>query len=70
MPPRPGGEPIESEKRLIGAELSRAAELADAARNSEALSSVIAWAYEYGLRPAEHTWMNLTPEGDMEEWVE
>nr|WP_240973927.1 DEAD/DEAH box helicase family protein [Nonomuraea sp. FMUSA5-5] len=70
MPPRPIGEPIESEKRLIGAELSRAAELADAARNSEALSSVIAWAYEYGLRPAEHAWMNLTREGNMEEWVQ
>ncbi|MBB5871907.1 superfamily II DNA or RNA helicase [Allocatelliglobosispora scoriae] len=70
MPPRPVGEPSDSEKRLIGAELSRAAELADAARNSEALFSVIAWAYEYGLRPAEHTWMNLTHEGDMEEWVQ
>ncbi|MDG4803150.1 DEAD/DEAH box helicase family protein [Micromonospora sp. WMMD980] len=70
MPPRPDGAASESEKRLIGVELSRAAELADAARNSEALSSVIAWAYEYGLRPAEYTWMDLTAEGDMEEWAQ
>ncbi|MEV6631584.1 DEAD/DEAH box helicase family protein [Actinoplanes sp. NPDC051470] len=69
MPPRPDGPPSDSEKRLIAVELSRAAELADAARNSEALSSVIAWAYEYGLRPAEYTWMDLTAEGDMEEWA-
>ncbi|MEG8181228.1 DEAD/DEAH box helicase family protein [Nocardia terpenica] len=70
MPPRPDGEPLDSEQRLIGAELSRAAELAEAARNREVLFTVISWAYEYGLRPANYAWMNLTDESEMEEWVQ
>lgn len=69
MPPRPVGEPSDSEKRLIGAELSRAAELAEAARNREALLTIIEWAYEYGLRPADQPWMNMAEDDDMEEWV-
>ncbi|AFT98763.1 hypothetical protein AW168_18925 [Nocardia brasiliensis] len=70
MPPRPDGELSDSEKRLIGAELSRAAELAEAARNREVLYAVISWAYEYGLHPTDYTWMNLTDDGEMEEWVQ
>lgn len=69
MPPRPIGEPSDSEKRLIGAELSRAAELADAAQNREAFLTIVAWAYEYGLRASDQPWMNLTEDEDMEEWV-
>ncbi|MGR6972710.1 DEAD/DEAH box helicase family protein [Streptomyces cynarae] len=69
MPPPPVGEPSDSEKRLIGAELSRAAELAEAAQNREALLTIIEWAYECGLRPAGHPWMNMAEDDDMEEWV-
>ncbi|WP_405545566.1 DEAD/DEAH box helicase family protein [Streptomyces phaeochromogenes] len=69
MPPRPASEPSDSEKRLIGAELSRAAELAEAARNREALLTIIGWAYEYGLRPAGQPWMSMVEDDDMEEWV-
>lgn len=58
----------ESEKTLVGGELSRAVELADAARNSEVRYTIIAWALEYGLDPDQWTWMNLAEGDDMEEW--
>ncbi|MEU5222162.1 helicase-related protein [Streptomyces toyocaensis] len=69
MPPRPAGEPSDSEKRLIAGELSRAAELAEAARNREALLTIIEWAYEYGLRPVDQPWMSMTEDDEMEEWA-
>ncbi|WP_159426293.1 DEAD/DEAH box helicase family protein [Mycolicibacterium vaccae] len=59
----------DSEKRLLGAELSRAVELADAARNPEIRFQVIEWAYEYDLDPEEYDWMALTDGDDMQEWV-
>ena len=67
-PPDPsgGGGP---EKTLIGAELSRAVELADAARNSETRYTVIAWAYEYSLDPQRFTWMKLQAGDEMEAWT-
>ncbi|MFI6176380.1 DEAD/DEAH box helicase family protein [Nonomuraea sp. NPDC051191] len=68
MPPLPSGVPSDSEKRLLGAELARAAELADAARNREMLFSIISWALEYGLSPTDYPWMNLAEGDSMEEW--
>jgi superfamily II DNA or RNA helicase len=70
MPPAPTDEPADSEKRLIGTELSRAAELADAARNREALFVIIEWAYEYRLNPTDYTWMDMTADDDMEGWAQ
>jgi superfamily II DNA or RNA helicase len=67
--PDPAGT-SESEKTLIGTELSRAVELADAARNSEVRYSVISWAFEYGLDPERFTWMNLQAGDEMEVWIE
>jgi superfamily II DNA or RNA helicase len=70
MPPTPTNDPPDSEKRLIGTELSRAAELADAARNREALFDIIEWAYEYRLNPNDFTWMDMTADDDMEDWAQ
>jgi len=67
-PPDPSGEEG-PEKTLIGAELSRAVELADAARNSETRYKVIAWAYEYSLDPERFTWMKLQTGEEMEAWT-
>jgi superfamily II DNA or RNA helicase len=67
--PDPAGT-SESEKTLIGAELSRAVELADAARNSEVRYSVISWAFEYALDPERFIWMNLQEGDEMEVWIE
>ena len=71
QPPRAGQTALaDSEKTLIGNELARAAELADAARNREVLFDIIAWAYDYGLDKDTYTWMVLSdPDGDeMEMW--
>jgi superfamily II DNA or RNA helicase len=68
-PPDPEGI-SESEKTLVGAELSRAVELADAARNTEVRYDVIEWAYEYDLDPERFTWMTLEAGDDMEAWTE
>ncbi len=67
-PPDPAGT-SESEKTLIGSELSRSVELADAARNAEVRYTLIAWAYEYDLDPDRFTWMRLEEGEDMETWV-
>ncbi|ONH60708.1 hypothetical protein CcI49_08810 [Frankia sp. CcI49] len=67
-PPDPEGV-SESEKTLVGAELGRAVELADAARNSEMRYDLIEWAYEYGLDPDRYTWMNLEGSDEMEVWT-
>jgi superfamily II DNA or RNA helicase len=69
LPPRPDGEMSDSEKRLIGVELSRALELADAARNREVRFQILQWAYEYDLDPEEFPWMKLSEQQDMEEWL-
>lgn len=70
MPPRPASTTSEAERTLIGAELSRAAELADAARNREVLFEIIEWAYDHNLSPARYTWMNLSEGEEMEEWIQ
>lgn len=67
--PRATDAATASEKRLIGSELSRAVELADAARNPEIRFQLIEWAYEYDLDPEEYLWMALTDGDDMQEWV-
>ena len=59
----------DSEKRLIGVELSRAVELADAARNPEVRFHIIEWAYEYDLDPEVYPWMTLSEGDDMQEWL-
>ena len=69
VPPRGDSEPVKSEKTLVGAELGRAAELADAARNRESLFSIIDWAYDFSLSPDEFPWMSLTGSTEMEEWT-
>ena len=69
LPPAVEGPNTESEKTLVGAELSRSAELADAARNREVLFDIIEWAYHYGLEPANHPWMKLGQNEEMEEWI-
>lgn len=66
--PDPAGT-SESEKTLIGAELGRAVELADAARNSEVRYSLIEWAFEYNLDPDRFGWMNLEEGDEMEAWT-
>jgi superfamily II DNA or RNA helicase len=69
MPPRPDAITSESEKRLIGVELSRAVELADAARNPEVRFQLIEWAYEYDLDPEVYPWMALSEGDEMQEWL-
>jgi len=69
MPPHPTGDESESEKRLVGVELSRAAELADAARNTECRFKVIELAYEYNLDPETYPWMTLAESEEMQEWI-
>ncbi|MGW5339851.1 DEAD/DEAH box helicase family protein [Rhodococcus pyridinivorans] len=69
MPPEPMGELSESEKRLVGVELSRAAELADAARNAESRFKVIELAYNYNLDPETYPWMTLAENEEMQEWL-
>ena len=59
----------DSEKTLVGAELGRAAELADAARNREVLFRIAEWGYEYQLDPKQYSWMSLSGSEEMEEWV-
>jgi superfamily II DNA or RNA helicase len=58
-----------SEKTLVGAELSRAVELADAARNSEVRYTLIEWAWEYDLDPIQFEWMNLEEGDEMQAWT-
>jgi superfamily II DNA or RNA helicase len=69
LPPPDPESTSESEKNLVGAELGRAVELADAARNSEVRYDLIEWAYEYGLDPDRYTWMNLEGGDEMEVWT-
>jgi len=59
----------DSEKTLVAAELSRAVELADAARNSEVRYTLIEWAFEYGLDPDAYPWMSLEEGEEMQEWT-
>lgn len=66
--PDPAGT-SDSEKTLIGAELGRAVELADAARNAEVRYTLITWAYEYDLDPERFSWMNLQEGDEMETWT-
>ena len=67
-PPDPAGT-SDSEKTLIGAELSRSVELADAARNVEVRYTLITWAYEYDLDPERYVWMKLQADDEMESWT-
>ncbi len=69
LPPEIDGPNSESEKTLIGAELSRSAELADAARNREVLFDIREWGYHYQLDPEKYTWMELSGQDEMQEWV-
>jgi superfamily II DNA or RNA helicase len=69
MPPAPDSKPSASEQTLIGAELSRAAELADAARNREVLFRIVEWAYNYQLDPGDYPWMQLSLDQEMNEWL-
>jgi superfamily II DNA or RNA helicase len=69
LPPAVEGANTESEKTLVGAELSRSAELADAARNREVLFDIIEWAYNFGLEPANYPWMKLGRDEEMEDWI-
>lgn len=69
LPPKLDGPLPESEKTLIGAELSRAAELADAARNHEVLFDIREWAYHYQLDSTLHVWMQLEGVEEMQEWT-
>ena len=69
MPPSSLIRKSDSEKRLIGAELSRAAELADAARNREVLFEILECAYNNRLDPSVFTWMKLSQEKEMESWI-
>lgn len=69
LPPKIDGLNSEAEKTLIGAELSRSAELADAARNREVLFDIREWAYHYQLDPEKYTWMELSDQEEMEEWI-
>jgi superfamily II DNA or RNA helicase len=55
--------------RLVGAEIGRAVELADAARNREVRLDLIDTAFEFGLDPEQFTWMKLNPEDEMEAWT-
>lgn len=69
LPPRRADEQLsDSEKRLLGMELSRAFELADAARNTESRFQIIECAYEYDLNPEMYSWMTLSENDDMQEW--
>lgn len=67
--PDPAGV-SDSEKTLVGSELSRAVELADAARNSEVRFTLIEWAFEYDLDPERYTWMTLGQDDEMEAWTQ
>lgn len=69
VPPALQGINSESERTLVGSELSRAIELADAARNREVLFDLVEWAYHYGLDPTKYQWMNLTGTDEMQEWI-
>lgn len=69
MPPASDSKPSASEQTLIGAELSRAAELADAARNREVLFRIVEWAYNYQLDPGDYPWMQLSTDQEMTEWL-
>lgn len=69
LPPTIDGSVSDSEKTLVAAELSRSVELADAARNREVLFDLIEWAYNYGLDPSINTWMQLSGQEEMREWV-
>ena len=69
FPPAREERMTDSEKNLVGAELGRAAELADAARNREVLFRIIEWGYEYQLDPKIFPWMSLSGNEEMEEWV-
>jgi superfamily II DNA or RNA helicase len=67
-PPDPAGT-SDSEKTLVGAELGRAFELAEASRNSEMKYTLISWAYEYDLDPERFSWMDLQDGDEMETWT-
>jgi superfamily II DNA or RNA helicase len=69
LPPPIKGPTSDSEKTLIAAELSRAVELADAARNREVLFDLIEWAYHYGLDPSINSWMQISGKEEMREWI-
>jgi superfamily II DNA or RNA helicase len=69
LPPLIDGPIPESDKRLVGTELSRSAELADAARNREVLFDIIEWAYHFQLNPEVYPWMKLTGKEQMQEWI-
>lgn len=69
LPPLITGTTSDSEKTLVGAELSRSAELADAARNREVLFDIIEWAYYYQLDPVDFPWMDLSGQDEMKEWI-
>lgn len=66
--PDPAGT-TDSERTLVGAELSRAVELADAARNSEIRYTLIEWAWEYNLDPDHYEWMKLEEGDEMQAWA-
>lgn len=68
LPPA-GDADTDSTKTLIGAELGRAVELADAARNREVRFDLISWAYEYSLDPERYAWMHLHANDEMETWT-
>lgn len=69
LPPAPEEPLTESEQTLIGGELSRAVELADAARNREVKLDLIEWAYDFRLDEEQFTWMRLAENEEMEEWL-
>lgn len=58
VPPGSGFLESEAEMRMVGIELSRAAELAQAARNTEVYYEIVGWALDFGLQPADHEWMS------------
>jgi superfamily II DNA or RNA helicase len=68
MPPA-SADATKSEKTLIGSELGRAVELADAARNSEVRYTLIEWAYAYDLDPDQFGWMKLNEQDEMATWT-
>lgn len=69
LPPKTDGPISDSEKTMIGSELSRSAELADAARNHEVLFDIRDWAYHYQLDPEKYVWMQLQGDDEMQEWT-
>ncbi|QDS88692.1 Type III restriction enzyme, res subunit [Rosistilla ulvae] len=69
LPPESDGPISDSEKTMIGSELARSAELADAARNHEVLFDIRDWAYHYQLDPEKYVWMQLQGEDEMQEWT-